>query len=98
MHSDLQGRVKVPTGGKAREPKGRIPVRFRSRQLQSGWEKMVRYSYRRVSCAYLLYSICSGIFLIPELFCWQKAKVSCAVEVRSEDRSERIFVFPEVLS
>ena len=37
-------------------------------------------------------------FLIPELFCWQKARKSCAVGVRSEDRSERIFVFPEVLS
>ena len=37
---NLQGGVKVPTGGKAREPFWHDPVKLRSRQLQSGWKKM----------------------------------------------------------
>ena len=47
--------MKVPTGGKAREPKGMIPVKFRSRQLQSGWEKIDRIDSQVCLRLFLLY-------------------------------------------
>jgi len=38
MNIILQGRVKFPTGGKVREPKGRS-VEITEPTVESGWEK-----------------------------------------------------------
>ena len=84
--------MKVPTGGKAREPKGMIPVKFRSRQLQSGWEKIDRIDSQvclRLFCFPLLWNFCnSGVFLLAE----QMLILCCSCALKTD--SERFFVFP----
>ena len=59
MKNGLQGGVQVPTGGnhrevRAREPKGRIPVRFRSRRYSpDGRRCLYLYACILFTCIYM---------------------------------------------
>lgn len=88
--------MKVPTGGKAREPKGMIPVKFRSRQLQSGWEKIDRIDSQVCLCLFCCTLLWN--FAIPEFFVGKADAAPVLLKCALKIDSERFFVSisPEV--